>query len=143
MIALPDVNVLVAIAWPSHVHHADALTWFDAAADSGWATTPVTETGFVRMCMNPAVVGRGTTAGVAIEMLNRLRRVGRHVFWADETSAGDLRAVSDRLQGHRQVTDAHLIQMARSNGGTLTTFDRAASVLAGGDEHVAVLAGKG
>lgn len=141
MISLPDVNVLVAIAWPSHVHHEKALEWFEAIADSGWATTPVTETGFVRMCMNPAVVGRGTTAEVAIEMLQELRRVGAHTFWTDATSAGDLAPISRRLQGYRQVTDAHLIQLARSNEGTLATFDGAVSLIGDGKGNVTVLAG--
>ena len=28
MIALPDVNVLIALAWPNHVHHDAARSWF-------------------------------------------------------------------------------------------------------------------
>jgi uncharacterized protein len=143
VIALPDVNVLVAIAWPSHVHHAEALAWFEATADAGWATSPVTETGFVRMCMNPAVVGRGTSAEVAIEMLHELRRVGAHTFWTDATSAADLAPIGRRLQGYRQVTDAHLVHMAESNGGTLATFDKAAPAIADDERAVTVIAGKG
>jgi predicted nucleic acid-binding protein len=30
VISLLDVNVLVAFAWPNHVHHAAAQHWFDA-----------------------------------------------------------------------------------------------------------------
>ena len=28
MIALPDVNTLIALAWPNHVHHDAARSWF-------------------------------------------------------------------------------------------------------------------
>ena len=30
MVALLDVNVLVALAWPNHVHHTQAHRWFSA-----------------------------------------------------------------------------------------------------------------
>ena len=143
MIALPDVNVLVAIAWPSHVHHDDATRWFKGVAGRGWATSSVTELGFVRMCMNPAAVGRGIRAGAAIEMLGKLRRVGAHEFWQDDVSALDLAPMSGRLQGYRQVTDAHLTHLATMNGGTLATFDRAVSAIAGDEDHVTVLARRG
>ena len=38
MTALLDVNVLMALAWPNHVHHAPARSWFNARRKSGWAT---------------------------------------------------------------------------------------------------------
>ena len=52
MMVLPDVNVLVAIAWPEHTFHASAVAWFDAHADNGWATCPITELGFLRISAN-------------------------------------------------------------------------------------------
>jgi predicted nucleic acid-binding protein len=92
------------------------------------------------MCMNPAVVGRGTSATVAIEMLGELRRVGAHTFWADEVSAADLAPVSGRLQGFRQVTDAHLALVAATHGGAVATFDRGVAGLVDG-QQVLVLEG--
>jgi len=141
VIVPPDVNVLVAIAWPPHVHHRDAIRWFDAVADSGWATSSATELGFVRMCMNPAVVGRGTSATVAIKMIGKLGRVGAHTFWADEVSAADFALVGGRLQGYRQVTDAHLALLAATHGGVVATYDRGVSGLVDGQE-VLVLEGE-
>ena len=35
MIALPDVNVLVALAWPNHVHHEQARGWFEESLPRG------------------------------------------------------------------------------------------------------------
>ena len=123
MIVLPDVNVLVAIAWPSHVHHATAAQWFDSVADEGWATCSVTEFGFVRMCLNPSVVGRATDATSAITMLSRIRKIGRHSFWPDDCDAAALSRVAGHIQGHRQVTDAQLALTAERNDGRIATLD--------------------
>jgi predicted nucleic acid-binding protein len=47
--ALLDINVLVALAWPNHVHHETALHWFEVNHTYGWATSPLTQSGFVRV----------------------------------------------------------------------------------------------
>lgn len=54
MAALLDVNLLVALAWPNHVHHQAALGWFQRNQAAGWATCPLTESGFVRVSSNSA-----------------------------------------------------------------------------------------
>ena len=46
MIQLLDLNLLIALAWPSHVHHPQAHAWFADRAPSGWATCPYP----VRIC---------------------------------------------------------------------------------------------
>lgn len=38
MIRLLDVNVLIALAWPNHVHHDAAGSWFARLRRTGWAT---------------------------------------------------------------------------------------------------------
>ena len=54
-VSLLDVNVLLALAWPTHVHHLAAHRWFAENHDAGWATCPLTQLGFVRLAMQPAV----------------------------------------------------------------------------------------
>jgi predicted nucleic acid-binding protein len=56
--ALLDVNVLVALFDPDHVHHEVAHDWFADNGPRGWATCPLTESGFVRVVSNPSY---GTT----------------------------------------------------------------------------------
>lgn len=41
MTRLLDVNLLVALAWPNHIHHARALKWFRTIREQGWATCPL------------------------------------------------------------------------------------------------------
>jgi predicted nucleic acid-binding protein len=49
MPALLDVNVLVAMLDPEHVHHEGAHAWFSEHRSTGWATCPITENGLVRI----------------------------------------------------------------------------------------------
>ena len=39
---LLDVNLLIALAWPNHVHHAPAHRWFSETGRKAWATCPIT-----------------------------------------------------------------------------------------------------
>ncbi len=125
MIVLPDVNVLIAIAWPEHTFHKIAIDWFDATADGGWATSSMTESGFIRISANASVVGAAVRPSEACSLLTELREVGAHQFWTDDIEP----SVSpyfprDRLVGHRQVTDAHLLALARRHSGAIATLDR-------------------
>lgn len=140
MIALLDVNVLVAIAWPTHVHHADARAWFLDAADDGWATTPVTEHGFVRISVNPAAVGEPISPREAATILKGITSAGRHEFWPDAVSAQETsELLGERLATHRQITDGHLLTLAARNHGTLATLDRGVAELAGRNTQLVTL----
>ena len=125
MTVLLDINVLIALAWPNHVHHAAARAWFEDRRDDGWATCLLTEAGFVRVSCNAAVVQHSVTPLDAITVLNRLTRLGSHVFWPLGESILHLPAsIGARLQGYRQVTDAVLLAAAMQRDGELATFDR-------------------
>lgn len=140
MIRLLDVNVLVALAWPNHIHHARALDWFRAAREHGWATCPLTESGFVRVSSNSRAIPDARTPQEAIALLRRLRAIGGHTFWTDEVSAAeDGPGPFDRVVGYRQVTDAHLISLSLQRGGGLATFDQAIVSLVSSDEGLVEL----
>lgn len=128
--ALLDVNALVALAWDSHVHHARMREWFARHASDGWATCPVTDSGFVRVSSNPKVLPSPIGVEAAREVLAALRASGDHRFVADDVSITDPDVPA--LTGHRQVTDAQLLTLARRRGVRLVTFDAAIGVLGGG-----------
>ena len=124
MLALPDVNALIALAWPNHVHHDAARAWFAAHRSAGWATCTLTEAGFVRVSCNRVAVKQETTPAEAIALLRRLRRRESHTFWTQDRSITLLPdAIRSRLQGYRQITDAVLLALAMQRGGQLATFD--------------------
>ncbi len=125
MIALLDVNVLVALAWPNHIHHEKALQWFEKHRPNGWATCPLTQSGFVRVSSNKQIIPEAKTPAEAVLLLRRITEMEGHVFWTDDIDLAhsDLSA-AEKIVGHRQVTDAHLVSLAIRHEGQLATFDR-------------------
>ncbi|MBB4663465.1 TA system VapC family ribonuclease toxin [Conexibacter arvalis] len=128
--ALLDVNALVALAWDSHVHHGRMVEWFRAHGAAGWATCPVTESGFVRVSSNPKALPSPLGLEDARGVLRSLRAVAGHRFLSDDVSLVDDDV--PRLVGHRQVTDAHLLALARRHRTRVLTFDARLHQLAAG-----------
>jgi toxin-antitoxin system PIN domain toxin len=124
MVHLLDVNLLVALAWPNHVHHNAAQAWFGANASGGWATCPITQCGFVRISCNPKIVTVATSPQQATDALRRMATDPNHVFWPDDIAFSDGTYVPHGiLKGHNQVTDAYLVGLALRHGGALATLD--------------------
>jgi uncharacterized protein len=124
MTHLLDVNLLVALAWPNHIHHAAALDWFRRNQAAGWATCPLTESGFVRVSSNSSVLPDARSPREAIHLLRRIVALPHHVFWHDDVSMASSEFIDEvPLVGYRQVTDAHLLTLAQHRGGRLATLD--------------------
>lgn len=125
MVSLLDVNALVALAWPNHVHHETALTWFQDNQHLGWATCPLTQSGFIRVSSNERVLVDAKSPREAMEYLRHVTALPHHRFWIDDVSLIETPYLAnERLVGYRQVTDAHLLALALRQGGRLATFDR-------------------
>jgi toxin-antitoxin system PIN domain toxin len=124
MIPLLDVNVLVALAWPRHIHHAAARRWL--AGESRFATSPCTQVGFLRVSTNNALFGLDTPSpGAACSLLEAIARLPTHVFWPEDVSpATDPTFQRLPIIGSKQVPDAWLLAIAAARGGQLATLDR-------------------
>lgn len=126
MTYLLDVNVLIALINPSHVHSSVAHDWFSSRAKESWATCPIVENGVVRILGNPRYLfapAQSSPAGVA-RILSELRSIPGHVFWPDTVSLFDDAIVDlSRLRHSKEVTDTYLLALASSKGGKLATFD--------------------
>jgi hypothetical protein len=131
-VGLLDVNALVALAWDSHIHHEPMREWFAANASKGWATCPITESGFVRVSTNPKVLTHPIGIIDAQHVLSALRASGGHRFLIDDVSIVDEDIPT--IAGHRQVTDAHLLALARRRGVRVVTFDAGIVALAKGHD---------
>ena len=124
--ALLDINVLVALFDPDHVHHDAAHDWFAEEGRAAWATCPVIEAGFVRVLSGPTCRGTVVRAADLADRLRRFCRSGRHEFWPDEVSLLDSSLFDlSKVAGHRQLTDVYLLGLAHNRRGRLVTFDRA------------------
>ena len=107
-VSLLDVNVLVALFDPDHVHHDLAHDWFADHRGDGWATCATTENGFVRILANPAYQADAPRLATALERLQRFCASGNHHFWPNAVSLRDTGLFSlGSARGHRQITDVY------------------------------------
>lgn len=119
--ALADGNVLIALTVSDHLHHRFALEWFESS-DIDLATCPITEGTLLRFLMR-----EGRSAPAAVAVLDSIRAQPWHRFWPDDLPyAGELLA---GVIGHRQVTDAYLVALARRHGSRVATLDRGLALL--------------
>ena len=142
MRALLDVNVLIALLDGSHIHHGSVSDWLTKHIDQGWASSPITQNGCIRILSQPGYPNPAPAAQVA-ERLTEATRHPSHVFWADSISLlhpGCL--MWSRVLSSRHVTDAYLLALAVQQGGRFVTLDRGISLDAVGGalpEHLAIL----
>jgi uncharacterized protein len=123
---LLDVNVLLALFDPQHVHHE--------------ATCPISENGFVRISSSPGYPARPGEAPRIVEMLNEFCDIPDHRFWPEDMRLQDIVEPGAPFT-HNQVTDLYLLGLAVHNGGKLATLDRRipAALVDGGDQALAVV----
>ncbi|MEZ5534625.1 MAG: TA system VapC family ribonuclease toxin [Thiolinea sp.] len=141
-VALLDVNVLVALAWPSHIHHEAAHRWFAEEQHYGWATCPLTQSALVRLSSNSKMLADAVTPMEAIELLAKITAMPSHHFWADDLSLADGVVFREGyVVGHRQITDAYLYSLAIARQARLVTFDKGVAALypAVAAEHLLIL----
>jgi toxin-antitoxin system PIN domain toxin len=127
---LLDVNVLIAMAWPTHGAHERVKEWLGRDANEAWATCPLTQTAFVRILSNPSFSPHALVPSDAVTLLRAYLGHPTHKFWADDLSLVQaLEPLTSRLSGHQQVTDAYLLGLAIHKKGKFATMDRAISSL--------------
>ncbi|MBX7257063.1 MAG: VapC toxin family PIN domain ribonuclease [Candidatus Hydrogenedentes bacterium] len=139
-VGLLDVNMLIALAWPSHVHHQVAQTWFSANQSRGWATCPMTQCAFVRISSNQRIIPDAVQPQEALTLLGEIVALKHHRFWPDSISLTNILLPAASLVGHRQVTDAYLLSLSIHQKGKLITLDQGiAALLPPGSPHRSAL----
>jgi toxin-antitoxin system PIN domain toxin len=129
---LLDANVLIALGDAQHPHGDAALRFFEVhAVPAGWATCPLTENAFLRILGAPSYPGSPGSTDTARELLRKLTAAPGHQFWPDDVPYRGEYLLG--VIGHRQVTDAYLVALAREHGGAVATFDRGLAALHGDD----------
>lgn len=130
MRSLLDVNVLIALLDAAHLRHADATRWLTANLHLGWASCPITQNGCIRIMSQPAYPGSLPAAQVA-DRLAAAAADASHVFWPDDINLLQAGLIDwQRVLGHRQITDNHLLALAVRHAGRLVTFDARVSLAA-------------
>jgi len=123
--ALLDVNVLIALLDVDHLHHRRASDWLADNLAAGWASCAITQNGCIRIMSQPSYPNALPTARVA-ERLRGAASTAHHRFIGGSLSLLEPeRFDSERLLGHRAVTDAYLLGLAVQNDLRFVTFDGA------------------
>ncbi|HUN64074.1 MAG TPA: TA system VapC family ribonuclease toxin [Candidatus Sulfotelmatobacter sp.] len=140
---LLDVNVLIALIDPVHIHHDAAHAWFEATGKRSWATCPMTENAVLRIVGDSRYPNSPGSPAVVAEVLEEVLALQGHAFWPDDVSLfGNAEVDVTRLLSARQVTDSYLLALASAHEGSLATFDRRliTTVVSGGSRVVHVIA---
>lgn len=142
MVALLDVNVLIALLDGDHLHHAAATKWLADNLKAGWASCSLTQNGCIRILSQNAYPNRAPAAQVAAH-LDEATRHPAHQFWPDSVSLLTPGLMDwNKLLSGRHVTDAYLLALAVKNHGRFVTLDRGIPVQAvrhAQDKHLVVL----
>ena len=120
---LLDVNLLLALTDPMHLHHEAAHAWYAWRGRQSWATCPLTENGFVRVASHASYPNRPGDASVVLGMLQQLCAGPGHAFWPATVTLRTL-LQPQVIMGHGQITDCYLLGLAVAHGGKLATFDQ-------------------
>lgn len=123
---LLDSNALGALAIQSHPHHDRCRHWLAdwLAGENRFATCPLTEGTLIRLHARHAA---DPLPAVGIEALRTLQRHPAHELWLNNFSYAEV--LLDHHQGHRQITAAWLIELARRRDGKLVTLDASIATL--------------
>ncbi len=127
MFLLPDVNVWLALAFATHVHHSVAKNWFEGLSTEICFFCRMTQQGLLRLATNPRVMGEHVaTLSEAWRMYDALLRDPR-VSFADEPIGVEVRW---RFYTQGEVftpsawNDAFLAAFAQASDCEVITFDK-------------------
>jgi toxin-antitoxin system PIN domain toxin len=119
---LLDVNLLLALTDPRHIHHTAAQRWFADGPNLSWATSAITENGFIRVASHPSYPNRPGDFAAVAGVLKQIRQFPGHEFWAEDVSILDV-LEPGALVPSGQTTDVYLLGLAASRKGRLATLD--------------------
>ncbi len=143
MTFLLDVNVLIALLDPDHVHHDTAFAWFERTGSRDWATCPIVENGVIRILGAEGYVTLPIGCADVAALFAEWRKMPGHTFWPDSISLIGCASIDQsKLKSPHRLTDIYLLALAVNNGGKLATLDRRLSseAVAGGSRALHLLA---
>lgn len=120
---LLDINVLLALADPMHVHHEICHKWYAEKGHISWATCPMTQNGFIRIASHPKYPNRPGEVAAVCSILRQFCEAPGHHFWTEELSILEI-LEPENVISHAQITDIYLLGLAARKSGKLATLDR-------------------
>jgi len=139
---LLDVNALLALLDPMHVHHEAAHRWYAQYSPMRLLTCSHIENGVIRVASQPRYPNSLGTSGRVREMLRHFsRQVHAEPCGQEISLLADEVLLRPELLTPSRVADLYLLALAAANGGRLATFDQRipADAVAGGTESLALI----
>ncbi len=139
-IYLLDINLLLALIDPMHVHHEPSHQWFAEKGQQDWATCPLTENGFIRIASYPNYPNRPGDVPAVFSILRQVCESPGHHFWPEDLSILEI-LEPDAIVTHAHITDVYLLGLAVHKGGKLATLDQRipADVVPGGRQALELI----
>jgi uncharacterized protein len=118
---LLDVSALLSLGVLDHEFHARTVNFLATNRIAELATCAITELGFVRVLAQAPQYGFSVSQ--ARDLLLRLKNAGviKFTFITDHH---DVTHLPTWVKTPKQVTDGHLLALAKANGAALATLDR-------------------
>jgi uncharacterized protein len=115
-----DVNALVALGFLEHEFHQRVSHWVSQSGPS-IVTCSITELGFVRVLGQ--AISYGLNVSEARGLLQKLKTANtlQFTFLSDDQ---DVSKMPTWVKAPLQLTDGHLLQLAKANGMALATLDK-------------------
>ena len=132
---LLDVNALLALLDPLHVHHDAAHRWFENRSPMRLMICSHTLNGVIRVASQPKYPNTlGTSSRVREIMQQFVRQTDAETGEREISLLNDAILLRPEILTPSRVTDLYLLAFAAANGAMLATFDQRipVSAVAGG-----------
>lgn len=140
--SLPDVNTLLALLDPMHVHHDAAHHWYASQSPLQIVLCSHVVNGVIRVASQPKYPNcLGTSARVREALGNFASQVTAESCATEVSLLDDGILLKPELLTPSRVTDLYLLALAAANGIRLATFDQRipSDAVVGGDEALEII----
>jgi len=139
---LPDVNALLALLDPMHVHHEAAHRWYAERSPIRLVVCSHLINGVIRVASQPKYPNcLGTSSRVREVLQDLVRRTGAEPCSHDVSLLDDAVLLKPALLTPSRVPDLYLLALAAADNACLATLDRRipAAAVAGGTAAMEVI----
>ncbi|MEI6278486.1 MAG: PIN domain-containing protein [Verrucomicrobiae bacterium] len=139
---LLDVNALLALLDPMHVHHEAAHDWYGQRSQRWLLTCSHVENGVIRVASQPKYPNCLGTSGRVREAVQKfIRQVSAERCAREITLVDDKVLLRPELLTPSRVSDLYLLALSAANEARLATFDRRipAAAVAGGSKALELI----
>jgi predicted nucleic acid-binding protein len=122
---LLDINALLALLDPMHVHHDNAHRWYEANSPVQLLICPHVENGVMRVASQPRYPNHLGTTAMVRENLRKFTEQLKVERCANDASLLDDNILKKpALLTTSSIADLYLLAVAVANNAKLATFDR-------------------